>query len=102
MRAERVDDGGAHAAGGGRAGDDEAVAAEQGQIGGEVRAEKAGGLLLPDHDVLRHRRDWRGNLVAVERWRVRPERRRGTGLARARALPAPAAAVPFVGAALAG
>jgi hypothetical protein len=102
VQAEGVDHGGADAARGGGAGDDDAVGAEQGQIGGEVRAEKAGRLLLADHDVLWARRDRRDDLVAVERRCIGPGRRRAARLVGARTLPAPAAAVPSVGPPFAG
>src|SRR4029077_16467940 len=79
-----------------------AVAAEQRQKGGEVRAEEAGRLLLPDHDILRRRRDRRGDLVAVDGRRMGTGSGSGAGLTGARALPTPAAAVPSVGPPFAG
>src|SRR5277367_2470505 len=51
IEAERVDHGGAHAARGGCADDDHAIAAEQGEKRGEARPEKARRLLLSDNDV---------------------------------------------------
>src|SRR5216684_1444725 len=58
---------------------------------------KAGGLLLPDDDVLGAGGDHRDDLVAIQR-----AVRGATGLVGARRFPGPAAAIPFVRATLPG
>src|SRR5262249_21231851 len=97
VEAERVDHGGAHAARSRRPDDDDAVAAEEGQIGSEVRPEEARRLLLSDHYVFRTGGDHRDDLVAVDGIVGAAPRLLAAG-----ALPPPAAGVPIVGAALPG
>jgi hypothetical protein len=66
VQTEGVEDGRAHTAGGGSAGDDDAVAAQQGEIARHVGAEEAGRLLLEDHDVARAGGDGSHDVVAVD------------------------------------
>ena len=97
VHAEGVKHGGPHAARGCGARDDDAVGAEQREIGSQIGAEEAGGLLLQDNDVLRRRRNLRHDFVAIHI---------GGGhhgaLATARILPAPGPRVPIVVSAHAG
>src|ERR1700730_13673301 len=76
---------------------DQAVAAEQREIGGKVRPEETRGLLFFDYDVPRARRDRRDDLVAVD-----IVAGVAAGLVAPRALPAPAAGIPVVRAPLPG
>ncbi len=63
--AERVDHRAAHAPRGGRAGDDQGVRLQHGEVAHQPRAEEGRRLLLADHDVLRAGRDLVHDLVAV-------------------------------------
>src|ERR1700722_4012653 len=97
IQAEAVEHGGADAARRGGADNDEAVAAEQGEIARHVGAEEPGRFLLEHHDVLRLRRDRGDDLVAVE---IADD---GVPvLIAARILPQPGAGIPIVVAAHAG
>src|SRR5262249_16678080 len=94
---EGVEHGGAYAARRGGAGDNHAVAAEQGKVARHVGAEEAGRLLLVDHDVLWRRRNRCNDLVAIN-----VGHQRAYVLAVAVILPAPGARIPVVVAAHAG
>src|SRR5262249_52084708 len=91
VQAEGVNHGGTHAARRGGSGDADAVAAEQRQIARQIAAEEARWLLFVDDDILRSRRDWGDDRVAVEFARPRP-----LILLAARVLPQPGAAVPII------
>src|SRR6185437_2506541 len=88
---------GAHAAARRRAGDDDAVAAQEPEIAQHVGTEKSARLLLAHDDVLRRRRDLVDDVVAVaiDAGHARP-------LGIARILPRPAAGIPAIVAAETG
>src|SRR5690348_6430924 len=91
IQAKRVDHSGAHTARSGCPDNDHAIAAKQGEIGGEVRPKETRRLLLLDHDIPKSGRNHRDDFVAVDALVDGTTRLLAT-----RALPPPAAGIPII------